>query len=157
MSTTVLKQIADLERMTARELHERWWQLIGTEPPRYNRDCLIRRLAYRIQELAHGGLALTAREKMNRLLDDAGYDDIGAVRASRRGLPRKRGPAILGTRLIREWNGERHEVTAVEGGFEFRGRRYRSLSAIAKLITGTHWSGPAFFGLRDGKQKEAAR
>jgi hypothetical protein len=57
-----------------------------------------------------------------------------------------------GTRLVREWNGQRHEVTAVEGGFEYNGRKHRSLSAIAKAITGAHWSGPQFFGLRTPKE-----
>jgi len=155
MSRAVLKQIADLERMTTSELQDRWLQLVGSDPPRYNREFLIRRLAYRIQELAHGGIALSAREKMNRLLDDGGYDEIGALKSSRREPPRKRGLAVLGTRLVREWNGGRHEVTTVDGGFEFQGRRYRSLSAIAKLITGTHWNGPAFFGLRSAKNGRA--
>jgi hypothetical protein len=155
MSRAVLKQIADLERMTTSELQDRWLQLVGSDPPRYSREFLIRRLAYRIQELAHGGIALSTREKMNRLLDDGAYDEIGALKTNRREPQRKRGLAVLGTRLVREWNGERHEVTAVEGGFEFQGRRYRSLSAIAKLITGTHWSGPSFFGLRPSKDRRA--
>jgi len=55
---------------------------------------------------------------------------------------------VADTRLVREWNGNRYEVTVVHGGFEFQGRRYRSLSAITKAITGTHWNGPGFFGLR---------
>ena len=71
MSRAVLKQIADLERMTTSGLQDRWLQLVGSDPPRYSREFLIRRLAYRNQELAHGGIALSAREKMNRLLDGA--------------------------------------------------------------------------------------
>ena len=156
MSTSVVKQIADLERASMADLQHRWQQLIGTEPPRYNREFLVRRLAHRLQELAHGGLSQSARAKMDGLLEDAGYDEIGAVRAERRPAQGRRELPVLGTRLIREWNGERHEVTAAQGGFDYRGRRYRSLSAIATIITGTHWNGPAFFGLRS-KQNGGAR
>jgi len=155
MSTSVVKQIADLERASMADLQHRWQQLIGTEPPRYNREFLIRRLAHRFQELTHGGLSQAARTQMNQLLEGAGYDEIGAERADRRPAQGRELP-VLGTRLIREWNGERHEVTVVQGGFEFQGRRYRSLSAIAAAITGTHWNGPAFFGLRS-KRKEGTR
>ena len=155
MNTSVVKQIADLERADMADLQHRWQQLIGTEPPLYNREFLVRRLAHRLQELAHGGLSQAARTQMNQLLEEAGYDEIGAERADRRPAQGRELP-VLGTRLIREWNGERHEVTVVQGGFEYRGRRYRSLSAIASAITGTHWNGPAFFGLRS-KRKEGTR
>jgi len=155
MSANIVKQIADLERASMADLQHRWQQLIGTGPPRYNREFLVRRLAHRLQELTHGGLSQSARTKMDRLLDGAGYDEIGAVRADRRPA-QGRGLPVLGTRLIREWNGERHEVTVVQGGFEYQGRRYRSLSVIASAITGTHWNGPAFFGLRS-KRKEGTR
>jgi hypothetical protein len=64
---------------------------------------------------------------------------------------------VVGTRLIREYDGQRHEVTVVTGGFEYRGRRYRSLSAIASAVTGTHWNGLAFFGLRTRAAKAGAR
>jgi hypothetical protein len=62
---------------------------------------------------------------------------------------------VVGTRLIRDWNDRRYEVTVTYGGFEFEGRRYRSLSAIAKVITGTHWNGRAFFGLKQQNDKKA--
>jgi hypothetical protein len=90
-------------------------------------------------------------------MEEAGYDEIGALRASRRHTQGRRDLPVEGTRLVREWNGERHEVTVVAGGFEYGGRRYRSLTAVATAITGAHWSGPAFFGLRSAKQKEGAR
>jgi hypothetical protein len=154
---SVLKQIADLERMSAADLQHRWRELIGTEPPRYNREFLVRRLAHRLQELAHGGLSQAARAKMDALLDEAGYDEIGALRASRRHSQGRRDVPVEGTRLVRGWNDERHEVTVVAGGFEYGGRRYRSLTAVATAITGTHWNGPAFFGLRSAKQREVAR
>ena len=155
MTTSVVKQIADLERMSISDLQDRWSQLIGTEPPRYNREFLVRRLAHRLQELTHGGLSQAARTQMNQLLDEAGYDEIGALPADRRPAQGRRELPVLGTRLIREWDGQRHAVTVVQGGFEYGGRRYRSLTAIATAITGTHWNGPAFFGLRS-KRKEGA-
>ena len=156
MSTSVVKQIADLDRASMADLQHRWQQLIGTEPPLYNREFLVRRLAHRLQELAHGGLSQAARTQMTHLLEEAGYDEVGALRADRRPAQDRRELPVLGTRLVRDWNGERHEVTVVQGGFEFQGRRYRSLSAIAAAITGTHWNGPAFFGLRS-KRKEGTR
>jgi hypothetical protein len=126
---------------------------MGTDPPRYNRGFLIRRLAYRLQELAYGGLSQTARARMDELLAQAGCDEIAFKKHIVRG---RREMPIIGTRLIREWNGQPHEVTAVPGGFAYRGRRYRSLTAIAELITGTHWNGPAFFGVRASAGKEGA-
>ena len=150
MSASALKQIADLERMSTADLQQRWWQLVGTEPPRCNREFLVRRLAYRLQELACGGLSLSARDKMNHLLDEAGYDELGGLNGKHRQVQPRRDLPVAGTRLVREWNGGRYEVTVVAGGFEFDGRRYRSLTAIAHAITGTHWNGPAFFGLRSG-------
>jgi len=146
MSSTVLRQIAALGRTSTADLQERWRQLMGAEPPHYKRDFLIKRLAHRLQELAYGGLSEEARAQMNQLLDEGGYNEVGSLRAG--GKPRARPDLpVAGTRLVREWDGERHEVTVVHGGFEYRGRRYRSLSAIASAITGTHWNGRRFFGL----------
>jgi hypothetical protein len=152
----MLKQIADLESASTADLQHRWEQLLGTEPPRYNREFLFRRLAHRLQELAGGGLGQAARARMDHLLEEAGYDEIAAARDHRKPPPGRCAFPVPGTRLIREWSGERHEVTVAPGGFEYRGQRYRSLSAIATAITGTHWNGPAFFGLRS-RQKENVR
>lgn len=147
MSQTVLKQIADLQRRSYAELQERWRMLMGAEPPRYSRESLVKRLAHRLQELAYGGLSSETRERMDELLEEAGYDELGGMGPRRRRRGHEDTP-VVGTRLVREWDGERHEVTVVQGGFEYRGRRYRSLSAIANTITGGHWNGKAFFGLR---------
>jgi hypothetical protein len=157
MSTSLLKQIADLERRSLAELQDRWRQLVGTEPPRYAREFMVKRLAYRLQELAHGGLTQDTRDRMNQLLDDAGYNELGGLRAGARPRAHRESP-VVGTRLVREWDGRRHEVTVVQGGFEFEGQRYRSLSAIAKVVTGTHWNGRAFFGLPPrGTRRKASR
>jgi hypothetical protein len=88
MSTTVLKQIAGLERLSHAELQDRWRMLIGSEPPRYNRQFLIRRLAHRLQELAHGGLSQVTRDQMDRLLEEEGYNELGTQ--GRRGRRPKR-------------------------------------------------------------------
>ena len=146
---SVLQQLAELDTLTTKELKERWRILYGAEAPSYNRQFLLKRLAYRIQEIAYGGLPDNVRNRLNQLLDEEGYDEIAVKVADRK--PPRSAPGdrpIPGTMLIREWDGERHEVTALQKGFEYRGIPYRSLSAIARKITGTRWSGPLFFGLR---------
>ena len=152
----VLRQIADLERMSTGDLVSRWRVMFGDEPPRSNnRQFLVKRLAYRIQELAYGGLAMSARERMDRILDENGYDENGAKsKAAGRKLSGNDVQLTRGTILAREWNDERHEVRVIDGGFEYRGMPYRSLSAVARAITGTSWNGPLFFGLRSKAGKK---
>jgi hypothetical protein len=154
MNTGTSAHIAELQQQPMRDLRDRWRALIGTDPPRYNRRFLIRRLAYRLQELAHGGLSQAARARMDELLAQAGCDEFGSPQVKKQIARGRREMPIAGTRLIREWNGQPHEVTAVPGGFAYRGRRYRSLTDITQTITGTHWNGPSFFGLRATKGKE---
>ena len=153
MEATLLQELTELDTMPLGGLKDRWRSLYGSEPPAYKRLYLIKRLAYRIQELAYGGLSDQTKAELERIAQEDEGQRQGA-RAQRR-KPKDTHP-LAGTRLVREWNGQRHEVTAVEGGFEYNGRRYRSLSAVAKAITGAHWSGPQFFGLRtprkDGRQ-----
>ena len=149
MEPTVLQQLTELEGMAYPALKERWRSLYGMEPPGYSRQHMVRRLAYRIQELAYGGLSEETKAELERIAEEDERQRQTA-RAQRR-KPKDTHP-LPGTRLIREWNGQRHEVTAVEGGFEYNGRRYKSLLAIAKVITGAHWSGPHFFGLRTARK-----
>jgi len=151
MSQSTLAEIAALQQLSFRELQARWRELTGTDPPRYNRSFLTRRLAYRMQGLAFGGLSQRARGKMAALLAQAGCDELGRLPAERRNRRDNGSRPIVGTRFLRDWNGEQHEVTVVQRGFAYRGRRYRSLSAIARAITGTRWNGPAFFGMRGAK------
>jgi len=141
---TVLQQVAELNDMDLSQLKKRWRELFDSEPPTYGRAMMTKRLAYRIQEIAYGGLPGETRDQMDRILHGAGYDDMG-----RKGHVKKSVGPVPGTLLIREWKGRRHEVSALENGFEYRGRRFRSLSAVAMHITGTKWNGPAFFGLRE--------
>jgi hypothetical protein len=148
LMTTVLKQIADLPNLTHDELVRLWRTLHGSEPPAYNRQFIVKRLAYRIQEIAHGGLSEDAHRKMDAVLKRHGYDENGMpASSSKRRDGRAKNVPVVGSRFVREWNGRRYEVTALPKGFEFEGRRYRSLSAIARAITRTRWNGRVFFGI----------
>ena len=153
---SVLKQIADLDNLSHEELCKLWRTLSGKDPVASNRPYLIKRLAYRIQELAYGGLSDKARKTMDEIADAHGFDENGGSLDGRRTeRKRKVGVPIVGTRLVREWNGRDYEVIVVYGGFEYEGRRYRSLTAIATAITGTHWNGRAFFGLKKSHEKRS--
>ncbi|HOI53859.1 MAG TPA: DUF2924 domain-containing protein [Phycisphaerae bacterium] len=151
MSDTVLTQLAELPTLSVGELRGRWRSLYGTEPPASCKSqYLIRRLAWRIQELAYGGLSESAQATLKQVADeDAATARTPSSRKREMNLP------VAGTRLVRTWNGQRHEVLVARDGFDFRGCRYRSLSAVAKAITGSHRSGPAFFGLKaSGRETE---
>jgi len=141
MKKTVLKQIDELNRMSMAELRKRWRDLLGTDPGRLGRQYLIRRLAYRIQELAYGGLSRDARRELARVANGSTPKVVAEER--------KRKEKVLspGTRLLREWHGERYEVTVKADGFLYDGKLYRSLTAVARAITGSGWSGNRFFGL----------
>ena len=151
-SFTILKQLAELPDLPTPELKERWRLLYGQEPPRFNRQFLIKRLAYRIQELACGGLPEEAKNWMESILDEEGYDEYG-VKQTSPGRARSAPGPIPGTVLLREWNGRTHKVTVLPDGYEYLDIPYRSLSAVARKITGTNWNGPAFFGLRGTGKK----
>jgi len=143
MERTVLQQIDELDRMSMADLRDRWKVLFGTDGGRFGRGYLIRRLAYRIQELAFGGLSREARRALKNIADGkAVQQDLPARRRQQVGL-------TTGTRLLREWHGQRHEVVVKEDGFLYDGKTYRSLTAVARAITGTAWSGNRFFGLID--------
>ena len=157
MSSSIVKQITGLQGLSVPDLKQRWRDLFGTEAPAYNRAFLIKRLAYRLQELTHGGLSATTQAKMKDVLRGAGLTEDGLTPGTGRSAKRSPNRPILGTRLVRTWREDRHEVTVVEGGYEYQGRRYRSLSAIAQAITGTHWNGRAFFGLPNATAKENGR
>jgi hypothetical protein len=139
MNDSVLAQLAALPEKTLPELKQLWRELYDREPPSGNKPFLIKRLAYRIQELAYGGLSARAEAKLNVLIEE---EDRRV-----KGLPslRKGDRPIAGTRLIRQWQGVEHCVTVLDDGFEYEGAKYRSLSAIARAITGTRWNGPLFF------------
>lgn len=137
----VLAQLAALESAPIEALKAQWRDLVGTEPPRQNRKYLESRLAYRIQELAFGGLKPGTLQRLAKLAK--GMDGKGRGR----GVSNTARP-VAGTRLVREWRGVEHEVTVKADGFDYDGRPYRSLSAVARAITGTQWNGLVFFGLK---------
>jgi len=145
MEPTVLQQVAALNRMDAAALCQRWLALFGRDAPAYSAEHMVRRLAYRLQELRYGGLATAAREKLARAAKEVGNGE--GRRSARRKRKSANAPAP-GTRLVREWRGWRHEVTVChDGTFEYAGKRFKTLSAVAKAISGQHCSGPRFFGL----------
>ncbi len=149
MTTAILTQVAELPTLPTPRLKAMWRELTGTEPPPYNRTFLVKRLAYRIQELAFGGLSVQAERRLDDLVDE--LDGKKKPKAKDMTAP------VAGTKLIREWQGVLQEVTALADGFEWQGRRYQSLSAVARAITGTRWNGPLFFGLRKHGKLEASR
>jgi hypothetical protein len=121
------------------ELRGEWRRLYRCEPPRTSRDLLLRGIAYRHQELKHGGLGKTTRRKLETLAKM--FRTTGRV-APDPGLALK-----PGARLVREWHGGTHTVTVTEEGFDYAGATYSSLTKVSKKITGARWSGPRFFGL----------
>ena len=140
--TDILRQIALLREASTADLKVRWRELFGKEPPPFSRSFLQIRLAHRIQELACGGLKPETVARLEALGErlDGGNITLRRTRADDR--------PIAGTRLVREYRGIEHVVVVLRDGFEFEGRPYRSLSSIARAITGVRWNGPVFFGLR---------
>ena len=131
----------DLDTLPKAALKAEWETCFGHPPPaRIRRDFLIRNLAWQRQAAQHGGLSKKAERQLRQLAaafrKDPNYQP-----------PVSRPPIKPGTRLLREWQGEVHEVIVAEHGYRYRDTPYKSLSVIARHITGTRWSGPAFFGL----------
>jgi len=138
LTDTVAVEIGGLAGLDLVALREKWRMLHGAPPPvRMSRELLIQAIAYRLQEQVHGGLAPAV---LARLKEPGGAGAKPRVHIERRVKP--------GTRFLREWQGRTHEAIATgEGRFLYRGTTYRSLTAVAREITGVHWSGPRFFGL----------
>ena len=139
----VLGRLAALKTASTPDLKQQWRELFAAEPPPYNRRFLESRLAYRIQELAYGGLKRETIQRLEELGEqlDGGNPVLRRIRGD--DMP------ITGTRLVREYQGVDHSVTELHDGFEYQGRPYQSLSAIARAITGTRWNGWLFFGLKN--------
>jgi hypothetical protein len=147
-SDELAQEIARLLALDVPALRNEWTRLLDAKPsPHLGRVLMVRAIAYRLQERAFGGLKASAQ----RILDRVG-DRRGEV--AQKHIPKLR--ASAGTVLIREWRGVRHRVTVLDNDVVYRGRRYKSLSEVARAITGTHWSGPLFFGLKN-RTKEVVR
>jgi hypothetical protein len=134
-------EIAALQGAATHDLRIAWRRLYRGEPPRcMTRELMIRALAYRMQERVHGGLAPATKLRLQGLVAEIEAKGTEAF-----------DPGIVlkpGARLVREWAGQMHTVVVLEEGFEYDGERYPSLTKIASRITGAHWSGPRFFGIR---------
>jgi hypothetical protein len=133
---TDLNALSALDRAGLKQLWRKWWE--RPAPPQASRALLILALAYRIQQSAQGALSAASRKRLRHIAEKLDT------------RTRQPAPLVPGTRLIRQWRGQRHEVRVLERGYLYRGTRYASLSAIACLISGTHCSGPRFFGLAPG-------
>jgi hypothetical protein len=133
-------QLPALDSASLEELRREWRRLYRSEPPRISRDLLVRGIGYRLQEIQHGGLGKVTRRKLNTLAK--------MFRTTGRVGPDPGFGLKPGARLVREWHGHTHTVTVIENGFEYAGSNYPSLTKVARKITGVHWSGPRFFGLK---------
>jgi hypothetical protein len=132
-----IEALADLTRV---ELVERWRERYRTSPPKgISRRLLVRAVAYEMQAKRYGSLKPVTDRRLRKIANGTAEGDDANRNASPRFQP--------GARLVREWNGVSHVVEVIEGGFIWNGDRHRSLSAIARAITGARWSGPRFFGV----------
>lgn len=147
-NSCITNQLSSLSHLHKPALSELWRQLFKTEPPlRMRKELMLQFVACRLQEREFGELSNSNHRRLIEL--------ASAIEAYSDGSVAKR-PAIKpGTRLIRQWKDQIHIVNVEEGNYEYRGARYDSLSEIARLITGTRWSGPLFFGLNKPKATEA--
>jgi hypothetical protein len=128
--------------MSKAELHPLWKQNFGhATPPSLRKDLMVPILAYRIQEREFGGLSNAARKKLRDIAKSLESD----AQAKGREVPNLQ----RGTRLVRSWKGDVHEVLVSNGSYVYRGRQFSNLSQIAREITGTRWSGPLFFGTKE--------
>jgi hypothetical protein len=152
MEKTLAVKIRELHELRVGELRAKYTELFGEETGSHNKPQLIKRIAYRLQELAEGSLSERARRRAKELADEAHVrarvpaDAVEGLDATPTAKPKRdaRLPAP-GTVLVREFDGKRHEVQILDNGFLYRGTRYRSLSAVAHAITGTPWNGFRFF------------
>ena len=139
----IAAEIIQLESLALDRLREEWRRLHQTPPPkRLSREILLRGITYKMQENAFGGLSKAVFRKLQT------SSPTDALAAKKR---RPRPSFKPGTRLVREWHGFTHTVVILADGVEWRGQRYRSLSVVARAITGAHWSGPRFFGLNGAR------
>jgi hypothetical protein len=133
--------LSRLPKLDTRELREEWCRLYKTDvSPHLSRELLIQAVAYRMQEVALGGVRPEPQRQLRQIAMELKQTGAAAIRLRPQLKP--------GTRLMREWQGRTYEVVVLDDGFSWQGTRCNSLSAIARKITGTAWSGPLFFGLK---------
>ena len=143
-ATACREALSRLPTLEIGELRQQWRGLYKTQPPaNLSRELLLRAVAYRIQEVALGGLRQARQRQLRQMAQQ--FKRSGAANTPRH-------PELKsGTRLMREWQGRTYDVLVLDDGFSWQNTRYRSLSAIARKITGTAWSGPLFFGLKQNR------
>ena len=140
-------EIARLPDLGLAELRTRWKELYGRPAPKFfRRNLLVRGVAYQMQVEVYGGLSTATKRRLREIAEAVRHGTFDAADVGPRIKP--------GTKLVRSWKDEVHTVLAVDEGFEWKGARYRSLSTIAKLITGTSWNGWTFFGLKASAPKD---
>jgi hypothetical protein len=147
VAASVATKVQRLPTLSRQQLLDLWLMQYGRAAPSgVRKSLLVLFLAYRLQEKAYGGLKPSTRAELRRIAraNEKGSDTTGTSLRSR---------IKPGTRIVRQWKGRSIEVSVTESGFEYGGANYRSLSQIARKITGTRWSGPAFFGLNGARQK----
>jgi len=137
---SALKQIAELPNLSTAELRKKWAEYFQSEPPSFNKTFLVKKLAYRYQELAYGALPIDDEQRWNKLAIEEEEPP------EQKGMPADY--LMPGIKLVREWKGIEHCCTVLDNGFEYLGRRFGSLSAVANAITGTKWNGLVFFNLK---------
>ena len=143
MHEPISVRVAALQTMSASDLKALWKELYTTEPPPFNTAYFKTRLAYRLQELAFGGLGVEVKLHLEQLASGQ-----MPMPTSDPDMP------MEGTCLIREWKGAEHRVTVMATGYAYQGCLYKSLSAVARKITGSRWNGPLFFGLRRTPERD---
>ncbi len=149
MSDRLEVEIASLPSMNRKELIKKWQSELKEPAPKHLRkEVLVPLLSYKLQERRYGGLSDALKRQLRKLAKSFESGPKEAPPRLSSGLRIK-----PGTRLIRAWQGQTHTVTVCEDGFEYGSERYKSLSQIARKITGTRWSGPLFFGLRRNGKK----
>lgn len=138
-TAAIERELDRIHSLGVAELRTEWWRLNRGAPPKLSRELFALALAYQLQEREYGGLSKSTHRKLQGM--------ARSLQATGRIGPSPGLSLKPGARLVREWHGRTHTVTVTEDGFEHEGTTYRSLTSIARKITGAHWSGPRFFGL----------
>jgi len=161
----IAREVAALKRMTVKELRGRYVEVFGEATRSGNKDWLWKRIAWRMQANAEGGLTERALRRAEELANDADLrlrrppdrpasSPASTTRTAKVDFGDRAGELMPGTILTRPYKGRTITVTVLDNGFEFEGDVYRSLSAVAKAVTGSHWNGNYFFGWKSGRRRE---
>jgi len=136
--------LARVSEISGEELKAEWARRYGAPAPNLSPELLRLGISYRLQEQKHGGISRGTRTLLRQVVARAGEG------GDKKPMPRKLTP---GTRLVRDWHGDGHTVIVLADGFEYDGQHWKTLTAVARAITGTHWNGPRFFGLTPRTKK----